>query len=432
MIQKWILDNGVNLLLDPVDTTDTVSVGFWFLQGSRDEEAGISQASPQSDGSRERGYSHFLEHMLFKGTETRSAFEIAKAIDRVGGVLNAFTERECTCYYATLPREHLPLAIEILSDMVYSSVLSVEEIEREKSVVLNEIYAAMDSPEELAHEAYLSGNWGSHPLALKITGEVEDIQGITRNTLEAFYRKRYVPANLVISIAGRFESRRAFDLVAGRVQSETGPSWKHTRKVPEKKYAWNHRPDRFKQVHIYTGTDLPLIKGLQSPLYNALVFSNAVGESMSSRLFQEIREKRALCYSISSYRSLYTDISLWTVYSNTTPAQVPQLIQAINDELGRLLTDPLTHDEIEDAKSYLKGSLILAKEDMETRMKRLVRMYTITGEVLEYEESLRYIAEVSEEGVWAIAREAIQSKRFNLVAYGGSRIKGFKGYQFTF
>jgi len=181
------LASGATLLLEPVDRTDTLCIGFWFLHGSRDEDAG------------ERGFSHFLEHMLFKGTARRTALEIAQEIDRVGGIINAFTEKETTCIYVIIPCEHLRLAFDVLTDMMAGSLLDEGEIEKEKAVIVNEIRSVDDSPEEKGHDRYLREMWGEHPLSRKITGEVAEVQGISRAALSRFYRERLVPSNAIIA-----------------------------------------------------------------------------------------------------------------------------------------------------------------------------------------------------------------------------------------
>ncbi len=434
MIQKWVLDNGTHILFDTVDNTDSACVGFWFNCGSRDERTDARRTAVLVD---ERGFTHFLEHMLFKGTERRTAFQIAKEIDRVGGFLNAFTEREATCFFATLPCEHLELAVDVLSDMIFHSVLDSGEIEKEKSVIINEVLSVMDSPEELAHESYLTSLWGEHPLAWRITGSVEDVKKIDREQLLTFYKQRFVPENLTISIAGRFDATRVFELIGNTVNHRdrlsgqaSNAGFLAARTTPKKESAWQHKKDRFKQVQIYTGTDLPIQRGKHRPLYDALVFSNAVGESMSSRLFQQIREVKALCYSISSYRTIFTDISLWTIYCNTSPDTVRKLLGALDEELRRLLSEPLTEIEVEDAKNHLMGTLILAKEDMEVRMKRLYRLHSLLGEIIEFEDSLKLIDEVDRERILRVTDQLLQKRDFNLVAFGGSKIKNFNDLRF--
>ncbi len=418
MVRTCALENHALLLLEDVSSADTVSIGFWLKAGARDERNG------------ERGFSHFLEHMLFKGTERRNAFEIARSIDRVGGILNAFTENEFTCFYCTLPAEDLDLAVDILTDMVFHSVLDSMEFEKEKSVILNEVLSYMDMPEQVTHEVYLSNMWGNHPLAMKITGEIGEIKAVTIERLESFYRERYVPSNLIVSVAGCFHPDRLIELITEALASQKNSAFKVNRIPPERQRSWKYQKGHCKQVHIYTGTDLPLDN--VSLLYAIQVFSTVMGESMSSRLFQEIREKRALCYSISCFRTLFSDCSLWTVYANTKPGQVKLLITSLNEEFHRLLSQPFTEEEVMDAKSYLKGSLILAKEDMEVRMKRLVRLQQIIGKTMEYEESLLFIDSVAAGEVKEISRAITDSSRFNLLAYGGRRVHGFNAAAFDF
>ncbi len=435
MIQQWELDNGAHVLLDSVPNTDTASIGFWFLHGPRDEHASAvvspSQA-PAPLGSGPRGASHYLEHLLFKGTRRRDAFAIARDIDRVGGMLNAFTEKEGSCFYITLPKAHIALAMDVLADMVFCSILDESELEKEKSVIINEILSALDNPDELAHELFLSQMWGDHPLAWKITGDVEDIQGSTREAIRRFYAERYGPANLVVTAAGGFEVDWMADLIREKIGAERGGLFVPDRMGPTSRTFWRHEASRFNQIQVYLGTAYDVPKGDHGPHYDALVFSNAVGESMSSRLFQEIREKQALCYAISCFRAIFTDTALWTVYANTTPEQLPDLLRALDKELERVLAHPLTETEIEDAKSHLEGSLILAKSDMEVRMKRLARLHSLALDVIEYGESLTYIKGVSARGVRDITERIVRPGSFGLAAYGGEEIKNFEDQRFSF
>lgn len=420
MISTERLPGGAVLLLEPVDRTETVCIGFWFLRGSRDEEEG------------EMGFSHLLEHMLFKGTSRRSALAIAQEIDRVGGMINAFTEKEAVCLHCTLPKEHLPLAFDVLADMSFHSVLDEAELAKEKSVIVNEIRASEDSPEERGHEEFLLAMWGRHPLARKITGEVEDVQGAPRPRLEAFYGRMTIPANMVIAVAGNFDPVRARDLslksFPGGVPAAASPT-RRTRPDPQ----WGARfvPDKFSQVQIYAGTCYPL-GGDLSQYYVSMVLSTAFGESMSSRLFQKIREELALCYAIYCFRSFYQDLGAWTVYANTTPRLTPKLLAALDREFALLCSSPLSAEEIRDAKSHLAGSMVLSREDMESRMKRLVRQYTMMGRALEFEESLAILSSVSAAEVEKMSRALVRSDSFHLLAYGTRGLARHAGYRFTF
>ncbi len=416
MIHSRVLSSGARLLVDVVPGSEAVAVGFWSLAGSRDEEPDRA------------GYSHFLEHMVFKGTARRSAFDIAREIDRVGGQINAFTEKETVCVHATVPRAHLELVVDILSDMVGGSTFAEEEIEKEKTVVVNEIQGYLDSPEDCAFEAYSVGLWGTHPLARKITGDVEDVRAIRRDRLLDFHRERWSPSRLTISVAGDVDA----DQVAGRFDRELsagghgdqGASW--NRVPPRRQVERRVVAKRTNQQQIYLGTDFESAYGNPGLIYGSLVMSTAFGESMSSRLFQELREQRGLCYSIGAFRTLYSDVSLWSVYASSAPEQAAALLAAVDAEIGRLLDDPLSEQEVEDAKSHLIGSLILSKPDVESRMKRLVRLQTFFGQPQEYEETIACLQAVTTEQVRDVIRHLVAGRTFNLTVYGGRRGRDWK------
>ena len=426
MIHTERLASGALLLAEPVDRTDTLCIGFWFNHGSRDEAEG------------ERGFSHFLEHMLFKGTRARSAFQIAQEIDRVGGLINAFTEKETTCLYVILPREHVRLAFDILSDMAADSVLDPAEMEKEKAVIVNEIGSVDDSPEEKGHEQYLRRMWGEHPLSRKITGEVDEVRAIDREALLAFYRDRFTPANLVVAAAGNFDLAEvralAAEALAGHGKAPRGgsaPKPAPSRGRPEWRADSSFVSDRFTQVQLYAGTSYPLEREV-SHYYTSLVFSTAFGESMSSRLFQRLREEQALCYTVYSFRSFYSDVGQWTVYANATTAQTGKLLVALDAELARLRREPLDEREIDDARSHLVGSMIVAREDMESRMKRLARQHAMIGRVLEFDESVAMIRAVGTAEARRFVAEHVRSDAFNLLAYGSRGVARHAGFRFSF
>jgi len=413
------LKNGSNAILETVENTDVVSIGFWFRHGSRDET------------ENEQGFAHFLEHMLFKGTEKRSTFQIAQDIDRVGGFLNAFTEKELTSLYCTLPREHLELAVDVISDMVDNSVLNSKEIDKEKLVVINEIKSIEDNPEERAYEFYLETMWKDHSLSRRIAGESNNIRKIDRENLYAFYRKRFVPSNSVVTVAGKVNPEAVFDLLEKYQNNSTSFQFEQLRTPPVNERAWKFKKNNFQQVHIYTGLSNPPPHKLED-YYKILVFSTLFGESMSSRLFQQLREKEGLCYSVFSFRTYYSDINLWSIYANTVPDLASRVIKSINHELKRLQSELPSEKEVADARGQLRGNLILSREDMESRMKRLLRQYIITGNVLEYEESLSLLKKVTAADVQGIVTQLIKPDRFNMLVYGNKRLKNFSpgGYNF--
>lgn len=415
MIQTFRLENGARVILEPFEHTGALSIGFWVTSGSRDEP------------EQQRGYTHFLEHMLFKGTRKRSAYQIAQQIDRVGGFINAFSEKELTAFYCTLPSEHDALAIDVLSDMFYSSLLAEGEIEKEKQVIINEIKAIDDNPEEKGHEYFLKGLWDGHPLSRRISGEEENVKGITRGGLVEFLQERFTASNLIVSAAGRLDPRRIVDLLNRALVNTTAPGdGVETRRFrPERTSSWVCVPDKFSQVNLFTGlTYQP--SGKLADYYSELVFSTLFGESMSSRLFQRLRENEALCYSAYSFRTYYSDTALWTIYANTEPHLVDRLLTSLNEEFSRLRREPPDETEVADAKSQLRGNIILSAEDMEVRMKRMLRRYVITGLVMEQQESLDLLNAVSQEDVASVVARMIQPRNFNLLVYGSNSIRDLK------
>ena len=324
MIRTARLDSRAQVILEPVLHTDVVSVGLWNVCGSRDETG------------RQAGFSHFLEHMLFKGTGRRSAFQIAREVERVGGFLNAFTEKEVTCFYCTLPAEDLQLAVDVLADMYFHSVLDPREIEKEKAVVINEIQTAEDNPEEKAHQLYLEGLWNGHELSRKITGESAEVSAIETRRAGGFYQERFTGEHTVVTASGRLEPEALLEQLdsascsrrPGRVPPAVPSDGSRTRQR-----SWELKRDKFEQVQVYTGISYPSARRA-ADYYQDLVFNTLFGESMSSRLFQDLREDKGLCYTVYSFRSYFTDISLWTIYASTTPATLSPLLDGLEAELG--------------------------------------------------------------------------------------------------
>ena len=411
MIERGTLANGVTLLCEPVATTETCAIGFWFATGSRDERR------------HERGLSHFLEHMLFKGTERRSALDIAVQIDRVGGNLNAFTDRETTCFYCALPAAHAELALDVLCDMVSSATLAAADIEKEKVVVCNEIRAADDFPEEQSYQLFLERMWGGHPLAVRVAGTEGDVGRIDRDALAAFYRNRYHPGNLMVTAAGDVTFDAVARTVSDRLAASGEPTAAEPRVPPTQQRAQDYADSTFQQAQVYAGTTLP--PGTEPAAYYALlVLSTAFGESMSSRLFQRIREDAGLCYSVETFRSHYSDVWKWGIYANALPELTPRLLSALNEELHRLADRPPSASEVHDAISHLTGSMVFAKEDMETRMKRIAGQHQLFGSVMELDQAAHLLQSITADDVAAITARLLQPGRFNLLVYGAVGANG--------
>ena len=419
MIQSTELDSGARIILETVDNTDVASIGLWQLNGSRDED------------DSEVGYTHFLEHMLFKGTARRTAYQIAQAVERAGGYLNAFTEKEVTCFYCTLPGEAIELAIDVLTDIYFAARLDEQELRKEKTVIVNEIKTIEDNPEEKGQQIYLENLWNGHSLSRKITGEVHQVEEISKEPLYSFYKDRYTPRSTVITASGKIDPDKLATSLQTVFSAGGGQGVRKNRNTPSAHVRWEAVPDKFEQVHLYTGTSYASSTNIRE-YYQDLVFNTLFGESMSSRLFQRLREDRGLCYSVSSFRSYFTDVALWTIYANTIPSMLPNLIEAINEELARLHSEAPTQQEIEDAISQLKGNMILAKEDMENRMKRLFRQYHLTHRAIEYDSSLRLLAEITREDILSIIEQRIQPQQFSLLAYGNKKIRRLPRSSYSF
>lgn len=415
MIQEFELSLGATLLVDPIEHTGTAALGFWYGHGSRDERA------------HEHGCSHLLEHMVFKGTSTRSASQIARDIDRVGGAINAFTDRESTCLYCSVPGTAAPVAAAVLADLATAATLDPDELAKERQIVINEIRAGDDSPDERAFQAYVERLWGTHELSRRIAGDVHEVAQIDRDRLYRFFRERFHPSRLVISVAGRVEideviaaieetlTRSAGSWLADAAQSSTG------RSTPDDRAGFWQQPDSCHQTYLYGGRTLPVQRTVRN-YYVLTLLSTLAGESMSSRLFQNLRERRGLCYAIGSFRTHFSDVWLWSVFANCVPEAREELIDCLLDELRELRARPPGREEVDEAANHLRGALVFAREDMETRMRRMVYQRQTFGPILSFEEMDSYIHGVTPDDLEAMADLVADTDAFALVAYGGGPI----------
>jgi len=418
LINQSRLSQGTIVLSEKVDFTETVSIGFWLLTGSRDED------------KTEQGLTHFLEHMVFKGSETRSAFLIAQEIDRVGGILNAFTEKEHTCFYCTLPSEYCNLAIDVISDMLFNPVFAPQELEKEKKVIISEIQSIDDSPEEIAYDSFLENLWAAHPLARKITGTTFDIQNINRDKLREFHQNRCTPKNLLISLAGKFELSEVLDQLESSIPQNSSALYVPERTVPVPRKSWKYMSGHFSQVHVFTGFSFPLPEKIEE-LYQFLIFSTLFGESMSSRLFQRIREEKGICYSIFSMRSFFTSIALWKIYAGTAPENLDELITGLNTEIQKIYKADITNTEVENAITHLVGCILISKDDMEVRMKRLFRHFILGGEIHDIPTTIKMLESVTSEDIERFIHNHLLNNAFNLLAFGTKRLNRKKKLYFT-
>ncbi len=417
MIGYSELDSGAMLVYDKVEHTEVCSVGFWFLNGSVDEDSG------------QKGYAHFIEHILFKGTKNRTTSEIARCFDRIGSNFNAFTEKETTCFYCTFPSKHLEYAINLLSEIIFSPLFEKEEIKKEKNVIISEILEYEELPDENSYDLFLEKMWHPYSIGYKITGEVKDIKKIKRNSIFDFYSDRYAPEKLILSVAGNFDIK-GITILLNKVIPKKNKNNKTEQFLcikPESRYSYEYYYNPIKQIHINTGIAFPTPSEMKS-YYVFLFFSTLIGESMSSRLFQKLREENGLCYSIYSFRSIFNFVSMWNIYANTMPDMYNDFIEKLNIELSNCYLNRFSESEINDARTHLEGGLILSQEDMELRMKRLARHYIFSGKSYNLDESIEMVNSVSLNDIYDFINKNLLNKKFNTLIYGNTKKIDCKEY----
>ena len=390
MYQKTILPNGIRVVTESIPYVRTVSLGFWFRTGSRNETV------------ENNGISHLIEHLMFKGTTNRSAREIAEVIDAAGGQLNAFTGKERTCYYARILDEQLPVAAELLADMFLNSVFDLEEMEKEKNVVIEEIRMCEDSPDELVHDLFASAVLGSHPLGLSVLGSEDNIREMKREDVMEFIADYYVPGNLVVAAAGNVTHEQVVDQVKQYFSSlPSRPLITNVMPVDKPGEAALRYKD-IEQVHLCIG-------GLGVPRHDedkfaVYVLDVILGGGMSSRLFQRLREERGLVYSTYSYHSCFQDAGVFGVYVGTGPENVGQVTQIIQDEFDRLMEEGVTAEELHRGQEQLKGSLMLGLESTAARMGRIAKSELFYEAILTPDELAAKIDAVTVDMVQRVAQ----------------------------
>jgi len=389
MINKYTCNNGVRIVLEQIPTVRSVAIGIWINTGSRNEVPQIN------------GISHFLEHMLFKGTATRTAKEIAESFDSIGGQVNAFTSKEYTCYYAKVLDTHSHFALDVLADMFFNSTFEAGELKKERNVVLEEIKMYEDTPDDIVHDLLSKAVFGDHPLGYPILGTEETLTTFTTETLKNYVQKRYTPENVVVSIAGNipesfiYEAEKYFGSYQGGTgKAEENPPRFHSNRISRKKET--------EQAHLCLG-----FKGLKvghKDVYSLITLNNILGGSMSSRLFQEVREQRGLAYSIFSYHSAYQDNGIVTIYGGTGANQLDVLYETIQETLDKLKQDGITEKELTNSKEQLKGGLMLGLESTNSRMSRNGKNELMLGRHRSLDEIIEQIDEVTKESVDKMAR----------------------------
>ncbi|MCU1573059.1 MAG: zinc protease [Micrococcaceae bacterium] len=406
LVRRSVLPGGVRVLTESMPGQRSATIGFWVGVGSRDEAEG------------QHGSTHFLEHLLFKGTQRRTALEIASAFDEVGGESNAATAKESTCYYARVLDTDLAMAVDVIADMITGAVLDPAELEQERDVILEEIAMDSDDPTDVAHEKFVAAVLGEHSLGRPIGGTPDAIRAVSRDSVWAHYQRYYRPEELVVTAAGGLDH----DVVCAQVLSALrSAGWNladDAVPVPRRgtepvaisgTAGLSVVPRQVEQANIILGC--PSIVATDERRFVMSVLNTVLGGGMSSRLFQEIREKRGLVYSTYSFASSYADAGYFGMYAGCTPQKVPQVIALLTAELEKLAAEGITEDELTKAIGQLSGGIVLALEDTGSRMSRLGRAELVAGEFLDIDETLARIREVTVEQVRTLAVELAAAPR---------------------
>lgn len=402
--RKDVLANGVRLVTEAMPHVRSVAVGIWMETGSRVE--------PDERG----GISHLIEHLVFKGTDTRSAEDIARAIDGVGGHMDAFTAKEHTCFYVSVLDEHLPLAVDLLTDILMHPRFAPEDIEKEKSVVFQEIKMVEDTPDDLIHDLLAERFWAGHPLGRPILGTWESVRAFDRSTILGHFIEEYAPDRTTIAMAGHLDHDEARDLLAGRF-AEFGRPGPARQSPPPRIHPGVHVIEKaIEQVHVVMA--FPGIPETAPERYAMFLLNDVIGGSMSSRLFQEIRERQALVYSVHSGTQSFRDTGMLYLYAGTDPGNLERVVRALLREVRLLKKEGVGAAEFRRAKDHLKGNLILSLESTSSRMNRLARQEIRFGSFLSLDEMLAAIDRVRPEDVEALIQRVLDEDGLCLLALG--------------
>jgi predicted Zn-dependent peptidase len=396
------LQNGLRIVTEKITHVKSVAAGVWIGAGSYRETRANN------------GISHFIEHMLFKGTNKRTAKDIAQAIDDIGGQINAFTSRDCTCYYSKVLSNHLDLALDIISDMLFNSLYDPKDVLLEKNVIAEEISMYEDTPEELVHDLLMEKAWQKNPLGYSILGTSKSLKKISRDDIREYMNNYYTPKNAVIAVVGNFNERLLFDLI-----NEKFGAWKDTGSTLKKPAAPRFYPvcsevDKdIEQTHLCIGYNA-IPRGHELD-YALMLVNTVLGNGMSSRLFQKIREDKGLVYSIYSYLSMFANAGMFTIYAGMNPARTREVTELIFEEIEKLKKEGLSKEEIQKTKEQLKGSLVLSMEGTSSRMHSYGQSLLITNFVRSQDEMIERIDSLDAEKVNSAIELTFQSPAMALV-----------------
>jgi predicted Zn-dependent peptidase len=413
VMHKEILPNGLVVLTEPMEHVHSVSVGIWLRSGSRRERPEIN------------GISHFIEHMVFKGTQRRTAEDIAREIDRLGGMLDAFTSKEMVCFNTRVLDEHLAKAFDILAGLVLEPKFATDDIVREQSVVLEEIRMTQDNPEDLVHELFTQNFWHPHALGRPILGTPETVSAFTRDTLQTWFQQCYAPNRLVITAAGHLTHAQLVDLVSSRFSelARFEDGYSDPKPIPSPHITLRSKSE-LEQVHVCLG--VPALPLTDRRRFTVSVLNNILGGGMSSRLFQNIRERQGLAYSIFSDLNPYRDTGALSVYAGTSLDTAGKVVQSILGEFRKMRDQPIEAEELRRAKDHLKGATLLALEGSGARMSSLARYHIYFDRHFTPQELITMLEAVSVEEVQQVARELFQPDRI-----AASVVGNLNGFQLT-
>ncbi len=412
-VQKEVLPNGLVVITEPMEHVHSVSVGIWLRSGSRREPAELN------------GISHFIEHMVFKGTKHRTAEEIARQVDSIGGNMDAFTSKEMVCFNTRVLDEHLAKAFDILAGLVLEPKFAVDDIVREQSVVLEEIRMTQDNPEDLVHELFTQNFWHPHALGRPILGTPETVSAFTRDTLQTWFQQSYAPNRLVITAAGHLAHAELVDLVSSRFSKlpRIEDGFTDPTPVPSPHITLRSKSE-LEQVHVCLG--VPALPLTDRRRFIVSVMNNILGGGMSSRLFQNIRERQGLAYSIFSDLNPYRDVGALSVYAGTSLDTVAKVVQSVLGELRKMRDEPIEAEELRRAKDHLKGATLLALEGSGARMSSLARYHMYFDRHFTPQELIAMLEAVTAEEVQQIAQELFQPGRI-----AASVVGNLNGFQLT-
>ena len=397
-VKRSVHSSGLRIVTEEVPSVRSAAVGIWVNVGSRDE-------APATAGA-----SHFLEHLLFKGTTSRTALEISSSIESVGGEMNAFTSKEYTCFYARVIDTDLPMAIDVVSDLITSSIVTALDVDAERKVVLEEIAMRDDDPSDLVHDLFSDTFYGDTAIGRPILGTIDSIQGMSRNTVFNYYKKKYLPQDLVVAVAGNIKHKRVVAMVEEALSRDNfldelgAPVLRPNTPVKNsKQQSVGLLYKKSEQAHMFYGMEG--VARADDRRFAMGVLSAALGGGMSSRLFQEIREKRGLAYSVYAYAQQFAGSGVLGFYAGCNPTKAIEVVEIIRGVLADVADNGMTHEEIERAKGAVRGSLVLSQEDSGSRMSRIGKNEIVYGQVMDFDDILKAISSVSATDIREIAGE---------------------------